>query len=180
MKSYSGKRSHVYCIFNIAIKTKRKDTTALNRIKNEANWLNILNKYNIGPKMYFCTENLLIMKNIRGERILNFFTHATKDEKIKIIKEILRQCRILDKLKVDKYEMHHPLKHILIKNNKVIMIDFERCKYSIKPKNVTQFIQFITQLGFNINKEKLKKILQEYKKDYSARNYKKLINQLAI
>jgi len=177
MKVFQGKRGKVYCFLNIAIKVERQDSKAINRINNEANWLKVLNKHHIGPKLYFSKNNLIITKYIKGPRILDFFKHASQKDKSNITKEILRQCRILDKLHIDKLEMHHPIKHIIIpKNKKPVMIDFERSKYSLKPKNITQFTQFLPKLGFNINKEKLKKVLKGYKKDYSEKNYKKILN----
>jgi len=177
MKVYKGKRGMVYGILNLAIKVERKDSGAINRIKNEAKWLKILNQYKIGPKIYFSGDNFIVFEHIKGERILDFFKHASKKAKLYVVKEVLRQCRALDKLKVDKLEMHHPVKHILIKKNKkVVMIDFERCKYSLYPKNVTQFVQFLSQLDFKVDKEKLKKILKEYKRGYSEESYEKILN----
>ena len=47
-------------------------------------------------------------------------------------------------MQVNKEEMHHPLKHVLIKDTKAVMIDFERVHYTEKPKSTTQFCQFIS------------------------------------
>jgi len=171
MNVFKGKRGNVYVFFNIAVKVERKDIGAINRIKNEAKWLKVLNKYNIGPKLYFSGSNFIVYKFVKGERILDYFKHVSREDKIKVVKEVLRQCRILDKLKVDKLEMHHPVKHVII-GKKVVMIDFERCKNSLRPKNVTQFVQFLDRLGFKVDK----KILQEYKKDYSENDYRKILS----
>lgn len=180
MKVYKGKRSKVYHIFHIAIKVEREDSKTINRIKNEAYWLKILNKYNIGPKLYFSTNNIIIMRYIKGKRILDFFKHSSQQNKSIIIQEVLNQCRILDQLKVNKLELHHPIKHIIItKDKKPVMIDFEKCKYNLKPKNVTQFIQFLPRLGFNINKEKLKNLLKQYKKNYKEESFNKILRVLS-
>lgn len=171
MRVFRGKRSKVYCIFNIGIKVERWDSKAINRIKNESKWLRILNKYGIGPKIYFSFDNFMVFRFIKGERILDYFRDASKEDKIRVVKEVLRQCRILDKLKVDKLEMHHPVKHIII-GRKIVMIDFERCRNSLKPKNVTQFAQFLDRLGFKIDK----KILKEYKRDYNDKSFEKILS----
>ena len=179
MKVYEGKRSNVYCFFWIAIKVEREDIKAINRIKNEAKWLRVLNKYKIGPKIYFCRDKFIIFEYVKGERILDFFKYASEKEKLDIVREVLRQCRILDKLHVNKSEMHNPIKHILIKKNKKItMIDFERCRYSLKPKNITQFVQFLPKLGFKIDRRRLNDLMREYKKENSEENYKKILRDL--
>lgn len=173
MRVYTGKRGKVYCILNFAIKIGRRDSKAIGRIVNETKWLRILNKYGIGPRVYFCGESFLVMKRLKGEKILDYFKHASKSEKIIVIKDILEQCRTLDKLKVDKFEMHRPIKHILI-GKKVVMIDFERCRYSNKPKNVTGFVQFTSRFDFKIDK----KLLIDYKKEYGDKNFKRILNSI--
>ena len=179
MLVYTGKRGIVYCFYPFAIKVKRKDSLAVNRILHEGKWLKLLNKYGIGPHLYIATEKFLLLELIRGETILEFFTHASKKEKWKVVMEILRQCRILDELHIDKFEMHHPVKHVfLTKRRKAVMIDFERCKYSLKPKNVTQFVQFLPRLGILSNKERMKQLLQEYKKNYSEKRFREIISIL--
>jgi predicted Ser/Thr protein kinase len=79
--------------------------------------------------------------------------------------------------------MNHPTKHILIKKGEasrktVVMIDFERCKQTENPKNVTQFCQYILKYQKKINKKKLMRLLQEYKKDYSSLSFRRLLNLL--
>jgi len=71
----------------------------------------------------------------------------------KVFSEILKQCKTLDELKINKEEMHKPLKNIIIKNNKPILIDFERCHYTLRPKNLNQFKQFPrVQCSINVSR----------------------------
>lgn len=174
MRTFKGKRSIVYKFSNFAIKVKRKDNKAVGRINNEGRCLKRLNKHKIGPKVYFFNDSFLIMSYIKGTLILDYFKEHSKKENLKVAKEIFRQCRILDNLHMNKEEMHHPLKHIII-GKRVVMIDFERCRYSKKPQNVTQFAQFLVSCRFKVDKLKLKKLLQDYKKNYSDLSYKKIV-----
>mgnify|MGYP001615034787 CR=1 FL=1 len=168
-----GKRGKVYKIFNFALKIERKDIKTINRIKNEAGWLKILNKHGIGPKLYFSYGNWILMKFVNGERILDYFKKISYIRKKEIIKEILLQCYEMDKLKVNKFEMNHPDKHIVI-DKKVVMIDFEKCKYSLKPKNVTQFLQFLNKLGIQISK-KVIEVSKKYKENQNDENFKRIL-----
>ena len=181
MKAFYGKRSVVYCFLWFAVKVKRTESTAINRLANETYWLKILQQYHIGPRLYFFGKHFLILQRVRGERVLDFFTLASLEEKKFVVFEVLRQCRILDQLHVDKLEMHRPVKHILItKRKKVVMIDFERCKYAQKPKNVTQFIQFLPKLGIEFDKEKMRKRLQRYKNSYNGIEYGSILKLLNL
>jgi len=131
--------------------------------------LKLLNKYDIGPKFISYKNGKLKYYYVYGIPIKEKFNR-------KIGLEVLKQCYKIDKLGIDKFEMHHPLKHILI-GKKIVMIDFERCKFSEKPKNVTQFCQFLSQ---KLNKKIPVVLLKEYKKDYSLKNLKKLINYFKL
>lgn len=153
----------------VAIKTKKIASEAIQRIPNEIYWLKQLNKINIGPKLLFHNKTYFVYKFVDGPFILDFLKTAGKPLALKIILNCLDQCYKLDKLHVDKEEMHHPVKHIIIQNNKPVFIDFERTHKVMKPQNVTQFVQFISKLSevSNLKINILK--LREYSKEYKQR-----------
>ncbi|MFH1455951.1 MAG: hypothetical protein ABIF40_03310 [archaeon] len=185
-----GHRSMVYLINKhgktFILKEERKDIQAFNRIKNEINWLKILNKKGIGPKFIEEGANSFICEYINGDRIIPW---TEKNSKVKIknmLTNVLNQCRELDLLKVNKLEMNYPYKHIMV-DKKPVMIDFERMKKTPTPKNVTQFCQFIIsnkyyrileQKKFSFEPEELINLARDYKKDYSKKKFDKIINYL--
>src|SRR3989338_10952221 len=145
-----GKRGEVFLTKyrgkTVVVKQIRSTSQALNTLENEADWLRKLNKQTIGPKLIKLEDGKLFMEYIQGVPIGAYLENHPFS--VTLAKEILNQCRVLDKLHVNKFEMHHPTKHILINPGKpsrktVVMIDFERCKWTKKPKNVTQFVQFL-------------------------------------
>ena len=167
-------------------KIEKEDISAVNRIQNEIYWLKKLSKYKITPKFYSSGKNYFICEYISGERIISYLENCKNP--LKIIKEILKQCRTLDKLQIEKKEMSNPYKHILIRRNKSIMIDFERAKFSLKPSNVTAFFSFLTsgkiltilnKKGISIEQKKIKPLLQKYKKSYSDRDFEELLGNFS-
>jgi len=65
------------------------------------------------------------------------------------------------------------------------LIDFERCKETEKPGNVTQFLEFLSRSkeelgkkGIKISEEKLRKIAEQYKKDYDLKEILSEISKL--
>src|SRR3989344_368096 len=156
---------------NVAIKTKKKQSQAIGRVKNEAKFLKIINKQDIGPKLILSKDNFLIYEFIRGEFIKNLIQKASKKDILRIFKNILEQCHKLDKLNIDKKEMTRPVKHIII-GKKITMIDFERAHYVKEPKNTTQFLQYIMKnkellerKGIMINREEIINVSKKYKKN---------------
>ena len=170
----------------IVIKTKKPESEARGRIANETKWIKILNKHKIGPKLLFSGRGYFAYEFVKGNFILDFIEKNNKEDIIKIIKNVFNQLYTMDKLKVDKEEMHHPLKHI-ITDKKPVLIDFERCKITEKPKNVTQFCQFLMsggtglllkQKNIKLNKNKIIKLAKTYKKEQTKENLNNILNTL--
>tara|TARA_Y100000310_G_scaffold318134_1_gene371836 strand:- start:837 stop:2021 length:1185 start_codon:yes stop_codon:yes gene_type:complete len=157
----------------IAIKVTRKSSKAVERIKNEVQYLRMLNKYDIGPKLFFYGKDFLVEEFIEGANILDFLLKGKRVKEAMV--NVLEQCFQMDKLKINKEEMHHPFKHIIIKDTKPVMIDFERCYQSKKPHNVTQFGEFLIRNKL-VEKEKMIGLLKEYKKKQKKVNFEKVID----
>ncbi len=163
----------IYKNKKVAIKIKREDSKAKGRIKNEAKFLKILNKYKIGPRLIFGNKDYIMYEFVKGKFILEFLKEKKNIKKI--ILDILEQCYIMDKIKINKLEMHHPIKHIII-DKKPVLIDFERAYYTKRPKNLTQFFQFLMTRKdiFGDFNPKIVEILKEYKKKPTKTAFLKL------
>lgn len=197
-----GKRGHVYltawkgrkAIVKRVNPSANLSATAVT-IREEARYLNVANAHGIGPKLYAVSDDSIIMEFIKGKQILEFMESATKLQILTICRDVLEQCRTFDLLKINKNEMTNPYKHIIVRVKRsvgklkleAVMIDFERCSQSAKPKNVTQFLQFLTSgkvshhLAGKIvfDKETLWRLASEYKKEYRVAVYKKILKQIS-
>jgi release factor glutamine methyltransferase len=188
-----GKRGIVYTGkyrgMKVAIKTKHPDSTAMNSVENESNMLKLLNRYKIGPKFYFRGDNYLVYEFIEGEFIKDWLPKAKKPSIKKVLKTVLLQCHKMDSLSINKEEMHHPVKHIII-GKKIVMIDFERAHKTIDPKNVTQFCNYIMLnqpllegKGICFSREKMIDLLKCYKNKHlklSLRDFHKIMKEIGL
>jgi len=185
-----GKRGLVYTgIYKgkkAAVKLQRPESKAIMRIANEGNILKRINKKKIGPKLIFYNERYLIYEFIDGDFIIAFLEKAKKERIKKVLVDIFNQLHILDKLKIDKEEMHHPPKHIIVSKTvlRPVLIDFERAHFTEKPKNVTQFIQYVVSKrimdllndkGIRIDREDLLYLAREYKTNYTNKNFDSIL-----
>ena len=171
----------------VAIKIKNPKSKAISRIENETNFLKLLNKKKIGPKLLFFDKDFIILEYIKGILIIDYLKKFNKKNILKIIKKIMEQLYLMDKLKINKEEMSHPQKHILIDKNKPVLIDFERCRKTIKPSNITQFCDFLTSNNVSkilkdkkikINKNKMIGLAKKYKKDINKNNLNEIIEEI--
>ena len=172
-----GKRSKVYLTCYEGKRAVRKvgDPRFVSNIRNEAYWHLVLNRHGIGPRLYCFGNDFIVTELVDGERILDFFESADKRDILRVVDDVLRQCRKLDVLQVDKKELTNPYKHIIVRKGRPVMIDFERCRSTPTPKNITQFVQFLTsgrvmgifsKKGIIVDKERLRSFAKAYKKSH--------------
>jgi len=177
----------VYKNKEVIIKSKNPRSKALSTIEFEANWLKKLNKHKIGPKLLLKTKEFIVMEYIEGDLFTEYIENNKKLNILKLIKNIMNQLDTLDKLGINKQEMTHPYKHIIIRNHKPVLIDFERSKHTEKPRNITQFIQHLTSKNISsllnnkniiLNKEKMQNLAKIYKNQRSKELYKEIIDAI--
>lgn len=142
----------------------------------EAHYLKKVNRQGIGPQLYFFKDDRIGMEYIKGKPILEFFEQATRKQAIAVVKDVLRQCFILDRLGVTKEEMTNPYKHVIVRkmNGRVepVLIDFERARHSEHAQNVTQFLQFLKSVAMEaVFKEKRIAINRIDHQDDSVKQY---------
>lgn len=177
---YKGKKA--------GVKINNPESSAIMRTENEAKFLKLLNKKEIGPKLLLHGKDFLAYEFVEGHNIADFFNNlengsknANKNIIISIIKKTMKQLYTMDRLRINKQEMSHPQKHIIIeKSNNPMLIDFERCKYTLNPGNVTQFCDFLASTNItatlktykiNINKNELINAAIQYKKHQNDKNF---------
>ena len=181
--NYKGKK--------IVIKAKLPESKAEGRIENEGKWIKRLNKKKVGPKLIKATKDYFFYYFVDGEFIIDYIKGLKKNKEsrkiiLKIIQNVLDQCYVLDKLKVDKEEMHHPLKHIIVdKKQNVTLLDFERCHIVDYGKNVTQFVvflmrlrEFLAEYNIKIDQDKLIALAKLYKRDQTKEHFKKILDEI--
>ena len=185
-----GKRGFIYTAKlgnkKIAIKEKNPESKAQSRIEFEAYWLKKLNKYKIGPKFISFKNDSLAYEFVEGIFIMDFVINSTEKDIRKVLRDIFDQMFLLDKLGINKEEMHHPYKHIVItKRKKPVLLDFERANNTEKPSNVTQFCQYITSTNFHallnekglkVNIRKVRAAARKYKHNINKKNFKEIIS----
>lgn len=181
-----GKRSIVYSgVYKgkpCAVKVKREDSAAEGTIEREYEVLRLLNKHNIGPKVY-AWDNGIVMELITGVRIREYLASATRAQILAVLSSILDELRTLDRLGYSKEEMVNPYKHIIVTKGGPRMIDFERCKKAKRPQNTTQFASFLrsanlAEKGAFIIPWRIDNLCRVYKHSQTGQNFKNLKDEI--
>jgi len=103
-------------LVKVAIKIKKPESEAQERLRNEAEMLKLVNREGIGPRLLGSGQDYVIYEFVEGQFILDWLKDKTKADATRTLVKVLEQCFRLDELKLSKEEMHHPLKHILVDN----------------------------------------------------------------
>ena len=167
------------------LKIKNPVSNALDIIIKEGRWLEILNRYKIGPRLFFRNDDFIVCEFIEGEYLPDFLKSSNSACIKRVIRKLLSQLYKMDILGISKEEMHRPIKHIIIRKDMPVMIDFERSRFTKKPKNVTQFCDFLIKCrgllhgkGIYINKEEIIEMCQMYRKSFDKDSYKKIVRYI--
>ncbi|MBT4454617.1 MAG: serine/threonine protein kinase [Candidatus Nitrosopelagicus sp.] len=180
------KRSRV-----VALKIRRTDSPRKN-MTNEAKLLKTANKLEIGPKFIKNSKNFLIMEYIDGEKIIDWAKKSeTKAKEIRsVVKNVLRECFLLDDAGLDHGELSTIDKHVIVNKKGNTIIDFESSSVNRKPSNVTGATQGIligTGLAKIIQKKikiptkkKIIDLIRMYKKNPTLENFESLIIGLKL
>ncbi|MBI4016072.1 MAG: hypothetical protein HY363_00085, partial [Candidatus Aenigmarchaeota archaeon] len=183
-----GKRKIVYkgtyAKKEVVIKIKRPDTTA-NPIPKEVKMLALLSKKKLAPKVLAHGKDFFVAEFVPGLFLKDWLVMASALEIKFVLGKVFEWCYLIDKMKISKEEMHHPLKHVLIDGKQIGMIDFERAHETKDPKNVSQFVQFAINYkpmlkGMTFNREELIEKTKEYKKTFGRKEFEEILEMLKI
>lgn len=158
----------------VAVKAQRPDSPAKGTVDHEARILRRLNEVDIGPELLLSGEDWFCYRFIDGEFIEEAWPRKSAEEREGIIAQLLDTMRELDRVGVEKEEMTHPQKHVLVTpENEVRLVDFERARRTEEPSNVTQCLQYVAGLvGLEISR--VKELGRRYKESYDDRDFEEL------
>ncbi|WP_297887445.1 serine/threonine protein kinase [Sulfurihydrogenibium sp.] len=168
---YRGKFEGKDLSFKVAISDIHKHP-----IQKEGVILKEINKYSIGGTLRISGEDFIAYDYIEGKPLNEILN---PDNYNHLISQLLNQAFLLDKLKIDKGEMHRPYTNVLVdKNLKIHLIDFERAKKTLYPQNILNIVQFITR--GQTKTDQLLNLLKDYKKNQTEENFNKIKNYLNL
>lgn len=131
----------------VVIKVPRPGSQAASTMELETRYLQKVNELGIGPQLYSFSDDYVMMDFISGTLIGDFFQDdsVSTENVLLVIKNVFSQLQILDRSRINKFELTNPYKHIIVKEDfDVVLIDFERARFTVRPKNVTQFAEYLT------------------------------------
>jgi putative serine/threonine protein kinase len=166
---------------------ERNPSSVVDTIAHEAEMLKAVNKESIGPLFIAYRDGVLVREYIDGPEMMDWIPGATKPRIKRALERVIAQCRQLDLLGINKQEMTHPHKHILMRDDEPVFIDFERARRTENPKNVTQVCQWITgrdmttllsAKGIEVPRDAMLAHAKAYKKDHGKPAYERMLETI--
>jgi|GEM_PF-107041 putative serine/threonine protein kinase len=147
----------------VALKIRRIDANRQS-MQKDFEMQKLANSFEVGPKAIRATDDLFAMEFIEGTKLGSWFfslsSRSSKKETRALVKNVLKQCYLLDEHHIDHGELSNPAKHILLRRegqHEPVIIDFESASMERRPANLTSVAQFLFLNGWR--GEKMMKIL---------------------
>jgi len=182
---------------NLALKIRRLDSRRKNS-NNEAKFMVIANSLNIGPKLIDSKKNFILMEFIEGQKISAWLEHyaymktpGNKERTKKALNNLMEQCYLLDRLYLDHGELTRIDNHVIVSENRVVILDFESSSVNRKTTNVTSIIQSLFFSGiiskrvkdimdFRNSSSNLLRNLKKYKNEQNKENFERIVSSIWI
>jgi len=171
----------------VALKIRRVDADR-KRMRQEAELLGKANSVNVGPKLLAVSSNFLCMQIVDGELLPKWLSRKRSKTRIgNVLRGILEQCWLLDRINLDHGELSHAPKHVIVnREDRPFIVDFESASLNRRPSNVTSICQFLfigsetakkiaEKLGAR-DKNKIAEVLRFYKNDRTRENFRRVLN----
>lgn len=181
---YKGKKA--------ALKIRRTDADRQTLIP-ESKHLRLANTASVGPELYASSEDMIVMELINGKFFpdwLKTLTIKEKDTMRNVLRELFEKTRRLDSIGLDHGELGKIKRHVIMKEFKPRIIDFESASTKRRPSNITSISQFlflnlhnrkkINEIHPLPDRDRLIQSLKEYKTERSEANYHNLLKTLNI
>ena len=149
--SYAGGASRDVAVKLARTKKRPRDGAAPDESRaaeREAAWLKRCNGFGVGPALLAVEGSAVAMAFAEGDTIGGALEKATAGDRGALataLADLLGQCRALDERGIDKKEMGRCARHVVVRDGRCVLLDFERCAESAKPQNVTGVAQYLSQ-----------------------------------
>jgi len=176
-----------------ALKIRRIDANR-ESMDSEHRLTQMANKVGVGPRAVSATRDFLLMEWVRGAEVDDWLTAVkgagSRARVREMIHSILNQCRKMDIVNLDHGQLSNLRKHVVIADDRPVIIDFESASLRRRSKNVTTAAQYLLiggrvsrkvrrMLGMK-NVDSVLKALFRYKRELSDESYAALLHTFGI
>ena len=127
----------------LALKAMRSDSDRAS-MEEEARLLSAANLVGVGPKLIAWSSNFLLMELVEGGYLSDWIRGITPnkgDDLRRVLRSVVDQARRLDEAGIDHGELVRLHRHVILRCEVPIIIDFESASTKRRPANVTTVIQ---------------------------------------
>ena len=173
-KISKGYASEVFLVENnkgkkFALKVEKEKSPRRGFLVKETENLKTANSVGVGPKLidFDVESKAVLMEYIEGitfEKYI-FETNVSKQKLLRLMKELMKQARKLDKIGLDHGQLGGIGRNILVRKNLPIIIDFEKGSQVRKTHNMGRLKSFLFLNPHSSISKRVKEIIGEQWKE---------------
>jgi len=126
-----------------ALKIRRTDADRAS-LRGEAELLGLANGVRVGPELFGCTDDLILMELVEGPYLGDWIDglYPSDGDRLRgVLRVLLLDARRLDGVGLDHGELVRVRRHIIVANNMPRIVDFESASTGRRAANVTTVVQ---------------------------------------
>ena len=172
-----------------ALKVLRIDSDR-HSMGEEARLLSAANAVGVGPRLFRHSRDFLLMELVEGPYLRDVLDEMEPGELRRILRELLRQARRLDVAGVDHGEMVSLRRHVILRGDSPVIIDFESASTGRRVANVTTTAQSLFiggEVGMKINRvlgltdeNEMLKALRNYRRSMDEVDFRKVLETAGL
>jgi putative serine/threonine protein kinase len=151
-----------------ALKIERSDSPRPGTLKREAEHLKLANSAGIGPKLYDFDPGCraVLMEYIEGEPLNQWLLAPQRkaSEVLQLLQNLFGQAEKLDALGLDHGQLAGTGRNILVRDNRPVIIDFEKASTQRKPHNRSVLAGMLIYNPHSVMAKRVRELLRDHVK----------------
>ncbi|POM79882.1 Serine/threonine protein Kinase, partial [Phytophthora palmivora] len=147
------------------------DATSAGSVTLEARWLRVANRMGIGAKLIDSGDGWFLCERLEGKNVVEFLGEGddvtTPANAMWVVREMLCQCFAMDLMGVNKEEMTHPHRHIIV-HRSTQQPPRWRCTFFLSSPRMTVLL---TNKRVQVDVPKLRQCTKRYKQNISTQTF---------
>eukprot|EP00644_Phytophthora_capsici_P001601 jgi/Phyca11/577389/estExt2_Genewise1.C_PHYCAscaffold_1120016 len=147
------------------------DATSATSVTLEATWLRVVNRMGIGAKLVDAGHGWFLCERLQGLNVVEFLGQedevTTPANAMWVVREMLCQCFAMDLMGVNKEEMTHPHRHIIV-HRPTHQPDRWRCTFFLSSPRM---VALLARKRVNVDVPKLRQATKRYKQNISPQTF---------
>ncbi|EEY69693.1 uncharacterized protein PITG_19313 [Phytophthora infestans T30-4] len=146
------------------------DATSAGSVTLEARWLQVVNRMGIGARLVDAGKGWFLCERLEGKNVVEFLGDGdeatTSANAMWVVREMLCQCFAMDLMGINKEEMTHPHRHIIVHRS-----THQQVRLAVYFLSSPRMVALLASKHVKVDVLKLRQCTKRYKQSTSTKTF---------